>query len=307
MTKNIQTYPFVPDDEDHSIEKTITPIDRRIPYREQLLEDNGGQCEFQLNLEVKQTELSVGEWRRMVERHVRKLEDLDPASRRRDEEMDSEEYEEKARKKKRAASARAAAETLRTKGATPSSSSRTSSKKEKESIVMTLTGAIVSTECHFNSSINVTAIRTDWEHTTGKAINFSFYMMLTCLTQIVVLLRQLLHTQAQSAATRVSLISIAWQAVLDAVLCITHIFLCLVMQPLFTAFASVAFFKLLIFCVIEMKYMAIILQARDRASGDGNIGAEEMRRRIALLHLRFYSALMVAIFLFYYVGEKFLV
>lgn len=304
MTKNIQTHPFVPDDEDHSVEKTITPIDRRIPYREQLLEDNGGQCEFQLNLEIKQAELSVGEWRRMVERHIRKVRDLDPASRRRDEEMDSEEYEEKARKKKRAASARAAAETLRKKSATPSSSSRASSKKEKESMVMTLTGAIVSTECHFNSSINVTAIRTDWEHTTGKAINYSFYMMLTCLTQIVVLLRQLLHTQAQSAATRVSLISIAWQAVLDAVLCITHIFLCLVMQPLFTAFASVAFFKLLIFCVIEMKYMAIILQARDRASGEGNIGAEEMRRRIALLHLRFYSALMVAIFLFYYVGEK---
>ena len=112
---------------------------------------------------------------------------------------------------------------------------------------------IVSTVCGFSSSINVTAIRTDWEHTTGKAINYSFYMILTCLTQIVVLLRQLLHTQAQSAATRVSLISIGWQTVLDAILCIGHILLCLVMQPLFTAFASVAFFKLLIFCVIEME------------------------------------------------------
>jgi len=303
MTKNIQTYPFVPDDEDRGVEKTTTPIDRRIPYREQLLEENGQNCEFQLNLEIKQTEWSVRDWKRLVERQIRRVKDLDPASYRREEEMDSEEYEARAKKKKRAAS-RAAAETLRKKGTPPSSSPRPLPKKDKESMVMTLTGAIVSTECHFNSTINVTAIRTDWENTTGKAINYSFYMMLTCLTQIVVLLRQLLHTQAHSAATRVSLISIAWQAILDAVLCITHIFLCLVMQPLFTAFASVAFFKLLIFCVIEMKYMAIILQARDRASGNGNIGAEEMRRRIALLHLRFYSAFMVVVFLFYYVGEK---
>ena len=118
------------------------------------------------------------------------------------------------------------------------------------------------------------------------------------------LLRQLLHTQSQSAATRVSLVALGWQTVIDAILCVFHIFFCLVMPPLFTAFASVAFFKLLIFCVIEMKYMTIIMQARDRASENGSVGAEEMRRRIALLHLRFYSAFMVAVFLFYFVGEK---
>jgi hypothetical protein len=245
MMKTIQTYPFVPDDEDHSIEKTVTPIDRRIPYREQLLEENGLQCEFQLNLEIKQTEWSVGEWRRLVERQIHKVKSLDPASLRREEEMGSEESEARdpaaaiprqEKKKKRATSARAAAKSLQKKSASSASvsaSSMASAKKDKDSMVMTLTGVVVSTECHFNASINVTAIRTDWEHTTGKAINYSFYMMLTCLTQIVVLLRQLLHTQSQSAATRVSLIALGWQTVIDAMLCVTHIFLCLVMQPLF--------------------------------------------------------------------------
>ena len=195
MTKTIQTYPFVPDDKDHSIEKTVTPIDRRIPYREQLLEENGIQCEFQLNLEIKETEWSVGEWRQLVERQIHNVKGLDPASRRREEEMGSEENEASdpaaeiprlVKKKKRTTSARAATKSLQKKSVSSvsaSSSSMASAKEDKDSMVMTLTGVIVSTECHFNASINVTAIRTDWEHTTGKAINYSFYMMLTCLSE----------------------------------------------------------------------------------------------------------------------------
>lgn len=100
----------------------------------------------------------------------------------------------------------------------------------KEALVMTLTGDIESRNCDFTSFINITAMRTNWENTTAKAINYSFYMMLTCLTQIVILLRQLLHTQTQSVASNVSLLCIGWQTVLDAILCICHIFLCLVMQ-----------------------------------------------------------------------------
>ena len=74
----------------------------------------------------------------------------------------------------------------------------------------------------------------------------------TPLAQIVVLLRQLLHSQAQSAATRVSMVCVGWQTVIDGLLCLGHIYLSLALNNLFTPFASVAFFKLLIFCVIEM-------------------------------------------------------
>jgi hypothetical protein len=82
-------------------------------------------------------------------------------------------------------------------------------------------------------------------------------MMLVCLVQILVLLRQLLHTQSNSAAVRVSLMCVGHQTVLDALLCLAHIYLSLAVQQLFTAFATVAFFKLLIFCVIEMKVRAL--------------------------------------------------
>jgi hypothetical protein len=166
----------------------------------------------------------------------------------------------------------------------------------KEAMVMNMVGEIHSYTCNFHAQVNTTALRTDWGATTSKAINYSFYMMLVCLIQIFILLRQLLHSQSPSVATRVSLICIGWQTIIDALLCLIHIYLSLAVQPLFSAFASVAFFKLLIFCVIEMKYMAIILQARNN-SGSTTITADELRQQVALLHIRFYIA-MVVIFLF---------
>jgi hypothetical protein len=183
------------------------------------------------------------------------------------------------------------------------SKTRTGRPVQDQALVMTMNGTIYSPNCDFTANLNATAIRTDWEHTTGKAINYSFYMMLTSLTQIVLLLRQLLHSQAQSAATRVSLLCIGWQTVLDALLCLAHIYLSLAMQPLFTAFASVAFFKLLIFCVIEMKYMAIIIQARNANNGGNTI--ELLRRQIAMLHLRFYVALIASFLAFFYAWDSY--
>jgi hypothetical protein len=52
-----------------------------------------------------------------------------------------------------------------------------------------MVGEIRSDNCHFAASINVTALRTDWDATTSMAIHYSFYMMLVCLIQIVLLLR----------------------------------------------------------------------------------------------------------------------
>lgn len=74
-------------------------------------------------------------------------------------------------------------------------------------------------------------------------------------------------------------------------------------KPLFTAFASVAFFKLLIFCIIEMKYMAIIIQARNSVT-NANLTQENLRRQITLLHLKFYGALVTAIVAFWCAGQS---
>ncbi|CAB9530588.1 DSC E3 ubiquitin ligase complex subunit 1 [Seminavis robusta] len=291
-------YPFVVDDEDESIRKAKTPAARKMPPREQLLERNAGICEFEVTMDTKEVEWTVGEWRKLVGRRVKETMDLNPANHPlQTENEDSVEEHRSDRKSHR----------MGYGGSSKSSKSSREHHNRKpiqdQALIMTMTGSIHSPNCDFTASLNVTALRTDWEHTTGKAINYSFYMMLTCLTQIMVLLRQLLHTQAQSAATRVSLLCIGWQTVLDALLCLGHIYLSLAMQPLFTAFASVAFFKLLIFCVIEMKYMALIIQARNSSNG-GN-STELLRRQVAMLHLRFYVALFGAFLAFFYAGDKY--
>ena len=280
-TRYIYPYPYVVDDAEDSLKKSSSHMSRRIPSREQASQANAANCEFEINMDIQETKWTVGEWRATMEHRLRMGGVFNP-------------YWD--------ISQSTMVQLQRSQYLLVMKSQLDFLEKQipKEALVMTMIGAVESSDCDFHSFVNVTAMRTNWEHTTAKAINYSFYMMIVSLIQIVILLRQLLHTQSQSVASNVSLLCIGWQALLDAILCISHIFLCLVMQPLFTAFASVAFFKLLIFCVIEMKYMAIIIQARHNATG---ITQEDLRRQITMLHLKFYGALIFSILAFWYFGQ----
>jgi hypothetical protein len=62
----------------------------------------------------------------------------------------------------------------------------------------------------------------------------------------------------------------------------------------------ISFFKLLIFSVIEMKYMAMILHAR---SGSDNNAASN-RRRVGFLHCWFYSSLVIGTIAFTLIGTE---
>jgi hypothetical protein len=171
-------------------------------------------------------------------------------------------------------------------------------RKEQQQLVGSVSGTIVSPNCDFAAHLSTVAVRVNWESITSKAIHYSFTMMLLCLAQIVLLLRQLLHSQSNFLASRVSMLTIGWQCILDAIWCMVHILFCLVMQPLFTAFASVAFFKLLMFCVIEMKYLQIIEQARMASAGQ-HVTAERMRRQAAIIQCWFYVGLISVITLYW--------
>jgi hypothetical protein len=87
------------------------------------------------------------------------------------------------------------------------------------------------------------------------------------------------------------------QALLDAVLCVANLLLCAAVNALFASFATVAFFKLVVFCVVEMRYLLLVFQAHDpqRSLSDG-WGA---RRELAYLHARFYGALFAALLVLY--------
>jgi hypothetical protein len=286
-------YPYVRDDDDESVRFIKTPASRKMLPREQLLELNAADCEFEIRLEIEPTQWTVGEWRTLLGRRFEQVKELDPANHKLNDPEGNQKFDKKPH---------------RVESFVFPSSSRTTRSTYKyapqvEALVQSASGTIVSHNCDFHAFMNATAPRTDWGAITRKAINYSFLIMLVCLAQIMILLRQLVHSQAQSVATRVSLLSIGWQTVIDALMCFAHIYLSLAVQKLFTAFASVAFFKLLIFCVIEMKYMAILTQARGRANGNPP-SPEVLRRRIAMLHARFYLAMTGVLLLALYVNDK---
>jgi hypothetical protein len=272
-------YPFVRDDAKETIRRVKTPAAREMPAREKDLELNAAGCGFEISLDVGTVDWTVGAWRQLVSRKVMDTKRLNPLQK-----DDTEDNFDTADTPMH----------LRGSWGKPI---------QDQAVVMKLVGTIHSRNCNFNATLNATALRTDWEAATSKAINYSFVMMLICLTQMLVLLRQVLHSQGVSAATRVSILCVGWQTLLDALLCIMHIYMSLSIQPLFSAFASVAFFKLLIFCVIQMKYMAIIIQARN--SSNGGQPVDVLRRQIALLHLRFYTVLAGTFVLFFYVNDKY--
>lgn len=86
-------------------------------------------------------------------------------------------------------------------------------------------------------------------------------------------------------AAKVSLLMVGQQAIMDAYLCLLHLTAGIVVESLFNAFATAAFFKFVIFSIFEMRYLLSIWKARRPAStGDG---WESMRRELSILYSRF--------------------
>lgn len=163
-------------------------------------------------------------------------------------------------------------------------------------------GTLTSPECDVALSVSSQAIRLDWTQAYRKAVNYSIIVTLVCVLQIALLFRQLYFSRTQAAASRVSLLCIGQQAILDALLCIAHLLLCAVLQPLFAAFASIAFFKLVIFSIFEIRYMFIIHQSRDSQSAAAT-SFNGLRRQLAALHARFYAVLFLLLFLVYFLAQ----
>ena len=138
------------------------------------------------------------------------------------------------------------------------------------------------------------AFRVDWETVYPKAAKYSLLATLVCLGQLVVLFRQLHYTETPAAAARVSILCIGHQSILDAVVCVVHLLLCAFLPQLFTAFASVAFFKLVIFIIVEMRYIVVISHSRDPQRFFAG-GINQLRQEWALIHLRFYAVLFLVL------------
>ncbi|KAM7249322.1 hypothetical protein ACFE04_016854 [Oxalis oulophora] len=147
-------------------------------------------------------------------------------------------------------------------------------------------------DCFSPLLLNATSVNIEAYY--NKAVN---YTLMVSFLQVLLLIRQMEHGSTQSGAAKVSILMVGQQAIMDAYLCLLHLTAGILVESLFNAFATAAFFKFVVFSIFEMRYLLAIWKAsRPMNSGEG---WETMRRELSVLYSRFYGILLGGILLMY--------
>ncbi|XP_015695347.2 transmembrane E3 ubiquitin-protein ligase FLY2-like [Oryza brachyantha] len=150
-------------------------------------------------------------------------------------------------------------------------------------------------ECFSPILLNATSLNVEVYY--NKAVNYTLMVTFISFLQVLLLIRQMEHSNTQSGAAKVSILMIGQQAIMDAYLCLLHLTAGILVESLFNAFATAAFFKFVVFSIFEMRYLLAIWKAsRPLSSGEG---WEVMRRELSVLYSRFYGILLGGILLMY--------
>ncbi|KDO17998.1 hypothetical protein SPRG_16480 [Saprolegnia parasitica CBS 223.65] len=161
-----------------------------------------------------------------------------------------------------------------------------------------LNGIVGSDGCQLYWSANVTYVGENFDVFFSKASHYAILMALLAMFQIYLLLRQLQLSSTQAMAAKVSLLTVGAQAIVDSYLCLAHLTVGIVAQQIFTLFATVSFFELIIFSIFEMRYLLVIWKAR--RPQNFTQGWLLMRRELTTLYSRFYISLLTGLCLIYY-------
>ncbi|RLN15370.1 hypothetical protein BBJ28_00007894 [Nothophytophthora sp. Chile5] len=167
---------------------------------------------------------------------------------------------------------------------------------------MKLEGTLASVNCGLYLKLDTTFQEENLNVFFAKASRYAVIMTFIAMSEIYFLLRQLQISSTQATAAKVSLLTIGQQAIVDSYLCLGHLTVGIVAQNVFAAFASVAFVKLIIFSVFEMRYLLIIWKAR-RPQGFSE-GWLTLRRELTTLYSRFYLSLLAGLCIFYNFSSK---
>ncbi|KAK4342337.1 hypothetical protein RND71_038153 [Anisodus tanguticus] len=150
-------------------------------------------------------------------------------------------------------------------------------------------------DCFSPILLNATSINIEVYY--NKAVNYTLMVTFVSFLQVLLLIRQTEHSNTQSGAAKVSILMIGQQGIIDAYLCLLHLTAGILVESLFNAFATAAFFKFVVFSIFEMRYLLAIWKAsRPMNSGEG---WEAMRRELSVLYSRFYGILLGGILILY--------
>ncbi|KAG0481560.1 hypothetical protein HPP92_012418 [Vanilla planifolia] len=96
-------------------------------------------------------------------------------------------------------------------------------------------------ECFSPIMLNVTSLNVEVYY--NKAVNYTLMVTFISFFQVLLLIRQMEHSNTQSGAAKVSILMIGQQAIMDAYLCLLHLTAGILVESLFNAFMTAAFFK----------------------------------------------------------------
>ncbi|KAI3904014.1 hypothetical protein MKW92_018252 [Papaver armeniacum] len=150
-------------------------------------------------------------------------------------------------------------------------------------------------ECFSPIVVNATSVNVEVYY--NKAVNYTLMVTFISFLQVLLLIRQMEHSNTQSGAAKISILMIGQQAIMDAYLCLLHLTAGILVESLFNAFATAAFFKFVVFSIFEMRYLLAIWKA-NRPASNGE-GWETMRRELSVLYSRFYGILLGGILIMY--------
>lgn len=150
-------------------------------------------------------------------------------------------------------------------------------------------------DCFSPLLLNATSVNIEVYY--NKAVNYTLMVTFISFLQVLLLIRQMEHSNTQSGAAKVSILMIGQQAIMDAYLCLLHLTAGILVESLFNAFATAAFFKFVVFSIFEMRYLLAIWKA-SRPLNNGE-GWETMRRELSVLYSRFYGILLGGILIMY--------
>ncbi|KAM1114248.1 transmembrane E3 ubiquitin-protein ligase FLY2-like isoform X1 [Malus sylvestris] len=150
-------------------------------------------------------------------------------------------------------------------------------------------------DCFAPFILNATSVNVEVYY--NKAVNYTLMVTFVSFLQVLLLIRQMEHSNTQSGAAKISILMIGQQAIMDSYLCLLHLTAGILVESLFNAFATAAFFKFVVFSIFEMRYLLAIWKA-SRPTNNGE-GWETMRRELSVLYSRFYGILLGGILLMY--------
>ncbi|KAL2476736.1 RING/U-box superfamily protein [Abeliophyllum distichum] len=150
-------------------------------------------------------------------------------------------------------------------------------------------------DCFSPMLLNATSVNVEVYY--NKAVNYTLMVTFISFLQVLLLIRQMEHSNTHSGAAKVSILMIGHQAIMDAYICLLHLTAGILVESLFNAFATAAFFKFVVFSIFEMRYLLAIWKA-NRPMNNGE-NWEAMRRELSALYSRFYGILLGGILVMY--------